>query len=518
MNHVNLKTDQLRKRQTIKNAIPLLIFLLLFIAATITSCQKQSYNSDIIKVVTPPQTNPLQPLVDALKKRIDSLANGLTQSNSTILTLKANISTSGTTQGNPKINIDSIKTQIGEILTHFAALNTNVTGAYSQVSVLNSQISSTSANTATITAQIDQQNTQVTQLSQQYASLLSQVQQTEMVVEPILGPKSYIAIASTANVRYDEGDVIACPDYYLVAYTKFGASTSDIAGTTIVGKMSTDTTGKIWGNEFVISANIGQLNVMSVSLYRVGPSTIKCYFLVKNSTADTRLFSSTSFNNGLTWSAATQVIDDNAYDIFINSSIIKVNNGRLVIPVASVPVFSAGFTFSDFCYYSDNGGSSWTKSSAITPPVTRGGLEPEIVQISGDMALMNIRTSTGFQYFSLSTDNCKTWGAPYQSTLISPSSPAKIVNISGVLYAIHNNSSSYRIPLSISKSSDKGATWTHLVDIDDGNRNIYGYSYPSVTVSNGYLLISYYETVNEPAPVSAQYYNLKFTKIAISSL
>jgi len=131
---------------------------------------------------------------------------------------------------------------------------------------------------------------------------------------------------------------------------------------------------------------------------------------------------------------------------------------------------------------------------------------------------MNLRTSTGFQYFSISTDNCRTWGPPYQSTLQSPSSPAEIVNISGKLVAIHNNSTMNRNPLSISVSADKGATWKHIKDIETGNVNIYGWSYPSITINNGYLLLSYYETVNEPAPILAQYYHLKFNKIPISSL
>jgi sialidase-1 len=328
--------------------------------------------------------------------------------------------------------------------------------------------------------------------------------------------KSYIAVATAENIRNDEGDVIVCPGYYLAAYTKFKNSPTDIGSATIVGKLSSDTTGKIWGNEFVISPNIGKINVMSVSLYRVDSNTIDCYFIVKNSTADTRLYLAASPDNGKTWSAAEQVIYENAYDIFVNASVHSVNRGRIVAPVASVPYFSKGYTFSNYACYSDDGGTTWTKSSVITPPVSGGGLEPKIVQLMGDTCLMNIRTSAGFQYFSISTDNCKTWGKPYISTLKSPSSPAEIVSFSGELIAVYNYSTSARNPFSISVSSDKGATWKHVSDIETGDLSVYGWSYPSVTISNGYLLISYYETVNKSNGV--QYYNQKFTKIKISTL
>jgi hypothetical protein len=338
--------------------------------------------------------------------------------------------------------------------------------------------------------------------------------QTQVIVPDI---KSYIAMANAQNVANYAGDVIVCPGYYLSVYTHFYLSSNDDAPTTICGRKSTDTTGTVWGSEFTVSQNIGKLNVSSVTLYRVDANTINCYFLVKNSGNDIRLYLCTTPNNGTTWSAATQIIDDGAYDIFLNSSIHTVNNGRIVMPVASIPTFTTVYTFKDFCYYSDNGGATWTKSNTITPAVTFGGYEPKVVQLSGDTSLMNIRTTSGFQYFSMSTDNCETWGTAYQSTLESPSADASIVNISGKLVAVHNNSSTVRNPLSISKSLDMGATWEHVEDIENGDPSIYLYSYSSVTVSNGYLLISYFEEVT-PQPSQTPLINYKFAKVKISNL
>ncbi len=499
-----------------------LIMLVFFIGTIITSCQKQINtappvipNDNISTLYT------LQVSVSALKKRCDSLSASLTQENATAVTLNANILNLATIPGGKKINVDSIKTLIGVVLSQSATLGTQVTGISAQIASLNTQLN-TSSNIATLTTIVEQSDAQLNKINQQYSPLSAQLglaeSETETAIRVALGSKSYIALASAQNVANYAGDVIACPGYYLSVYTHFYRNSTDTAATFIAARKSTDTTGVLWGNEITVSPNIGKLNVSSVSLYRVDPNTVNCYFLVKNSTADTRLYLATSPDNGTTWSPPVSIIHEGLYDIFMNSSIHAVNNGRIVIPIASDPVFAAGFIFSDYCFYSDNGGSSWTKSSSFTPPITGGGLEPKIIQLSGDTCLMNLRTSTGFQYFSISTDNCKTWGEPYKSTLESPSSPAEIVNISGKLLAIHNNSAMSRNPLSISVSADKGATWRHVKDIETGSAAIYGWSYPSVTVSNGYLLLSYYETVNMPKPISLQYYHLKFNKIQISTL
>ncbi len=476
-----------------------LAILVFFIAAIIFSCKKDSAAS--------PQ---LQPLI-ALEQQCDSLVAALASSNTTALSYKTSISSFTTNQPALKLSVDSAQTQLASLLTLLISLKSEVSGTYNNISAITK---SKSISTGLFT----QQRTQVSQLNTRYISLAAQLQQAENQIEEIVVPRSYIKLATRDHQRNDQGDVIPVPGRYLAAYIRYNMVNNDIGPSTLVGKFSTDTTGQTWGNEFVISPNIGKINVMCPSLLRVDANTIDCYFMVKNSTADTRLFLTVSHDNGVSWSAAQQIIYEHAYDIFNNAVMHTVNNGRLVLPIAHVPVFTKGFTFSDYCLYSDDGGNTWKKSSSITPAVTDGGLEPEVTQLSGDTCLMNIRTETGYQYFSISTDNCATWGPPYQSTLVNPFADAEIVNVSGKLIAIHNYTSviTQRNPLSISISLDKGATWRHLKDIESGNPSLYGWSYPSVRISNGYLLISYYETVNEPD--GDQLYNLKFTKIELSTL
>jgi len=329
--------------------------------------------------------------------------------------------------------------------------------------------------------------------------------------------KGYIAKISAVNVRNSEGDIVVLKNgRYLCAYTKFNSSGTDASSAQIVGKISTDTTGATWGPEFVISPDIGKNTVISASLLRTGTFTIQCYFAVKNSLKDLQYYRSVSADDGLTWAAAAPVINQGDYCIVLNAVVRRVNNNRIVIPAssaldASVPTA----TFGTFDYYSDDDGGTFTKSNTIIPAVPNGALEPSVVQLSGNSLLMRMRTSSGPQYFSTSSDNGTTWTAPFLSTLESSSSPAQIVNIRGTLIAFHNPvvwPGKPRNPLRISKSLDNGTTWIKIADMEDADPNVYNYAYPSVTISNSFLLVSYWETIG------ASGINLKFSKISIPAL
>jgi predicted neuraminidase len=331
-------------------------------------------------------------------------------------------------------------------------------------------------------------------------------------------PMSYIANATTANVRDSEGDILVVPatGKYLTAYSKFNRGLGDAGAAVIVGKFSTDTTGNDWGSEFLISANIGLQNVLSVSLFASSSTTYACYFNVKNSTSDNRLYRSISTSSGAagTWSAATQIVNDGAYDDILNAVVRTVNSGRIIIPVATTPISGPINVWSCYAKYSDDGGTTWSNSNTISPATTLGGVEPVIVQLSGNNLLMTMRTQSNWNWFSNSTDNGATWGTPYQSTLPSLYSPTQMINIGGKLLAgvNANISGNVRNPISLYKSLNNGATWTLVTNIEFGNNSHYEYSYPSFTVSNGYLLVSYYEYVDNIMC------NQKFTKIKISDL
>ena len=306
--------------------------------------------------------------------------------------------------------------------------------------------------------------------------------------------KAYIEPYTTGNIRNTEGDVVKLNSgNYLSIYTKFSPSNSDFSPATIVGRISTDTSGENWGGEILVSTNIGANNVLSVSLIRIDASTLHCFFLVRNSFTDLELNRVVSTDEGLTWGGPT-VITSNGYTDILNSSVKRGNSSRILISGESTTDGSVESpTWDIFCYRSDDNGVSYTKSNIVHFATAQG--ETSVVWKGGNNVMLSSRSTTGFQWFSNSTDNGTTFGTPFQSTLKSVEAPAQIINYSGTLLAIHNPNTidNRRYPLTISKSIDGGTTWTAIADLNLSRPNYYVYAYPSMTLDGDELLITFHE-------------------------
>ena len=325
--------------------------------------------------------------------------------------------------------------------------------------------------------------------------------------------KSYIAPYTTGNIRNSEADVLKLNDgKYLTAYSKFSRVSSDFGVSTIAAKISTDSSGVNWGSEILISENIGTNNILSVSLIRIDASTIHCFFVVRNSFTDLELNRVMSTNEGLTWSTPV-VITSNGYTDILNASVKRGNSNRILIPGESTPDGSVESpTWDIFCYRSDDNGITYTKSNIVHVATSQG--ETSVVWTGGNDVMLSTRTTSGFQYFTKSTDNGTTFGAPFLSTLKSVNAPAQIINYSGTLIALHNPNTidDLRNPLSISKSLDGGITWTEIANVNLARPNYYVYAYPSVTLDGDYMLITYHEISGDGG------LGLKFSKIYIPDL
>ncbi len=329
--------------------------------------------------------------------------------------------------------------------------------------------------------------------------------------------KSYVKYFTTASYRNSEGDIIVKTNgTYYVAWTQFRNATQDNATADIAAKYSTDS-GKNWVDVGIIQENIGAQTTISVSLVRISSTVVHMYFCVKNSNTDLRIFRKVSTDDCSTWGSATEVINDGGYMPMLNGVVRKTASGRIVVPVyysADVGIIPPYMYV--YCWYSDDNGVSWTKS---TPNLTHNGsigyAEPGFTETSAGNLLIYLRNETGVQDFANSTDNSTTFGTPYVSTLSSTHSPAKIIQLSnGHLIAFHNPSglSTARYAIRVSRSNDVGATWTKLMDLEYGPSN-YNFSYPSAIEYNGKLLVTYWET-----NISVGKISLKFASIPISQL
>ncbi|MCA9438945.1 MAG: HEAT repeat domain-containing protein, partial [Candidatus Omnitrophica bacterium] len=148
--------------------------------------------------------------------------------------------------------------------------------------------------------------------------------------------------ASEKNPRYSEGSILQLrDDRLLYATTEFFESSSDFAKARIVAKESADG-GRTWGPQRVLQENVGDRNVMSVTLRRLknpvwGCPPIGLFYLVKNSMTDLQVFLRTSRDEGATFGDPVQVTDGPGYRVMNNDRVTLLSSGRLIAPVASTP-------------------------------------------------------------------------------------------------------------------------------------------------------------------------------------
>lgn len=294
----------------------------------------------------------------------------------------------------------------------------------------------------------------------------------------------------------------------LFVYTKFTGGSSDHATGELVSRYSDDG-GRSWSTEDKIALkNEGQMNTMSVSLLRLSKSEIALFYMRKNSLTDCRPFMRVSTDDGESWGPARSIIPDSqvGYYVLNNDRVVKLNSGRIIVPVAlhnvpkqDKPDWAGQIT----SWHSDDSGKSWTRSTTLQSLTDASGRrimlqEPGVVELAAGKLLCWVRTDAGFQYKSESVDAGKTWSPFVPTILASPRSPASIKRVpaTGDLVAVWNDHSfvdlddrKNRTPLSFAFSSDEGASWTRPIPLENDPSG--WYCYTAIDFTDDAVLLGY---------------------------
>jgi len=158
------------------------------------------------------------------------------------------------------------------------------------------------------------------------------------------------------------------------------------------------------------------------------------------------------------------------------SCIMELSNGRLLLPFHGGVGNQWRQKNSAGCYYSDNKGETWQRSTMIDLP-KRGAMEGSVVQLGDRSLLMTLRTQLGGPYIARSKDLGKTWSKAIFSGLEGGESGTCLRRLPGSdrLVLFWNNSKfepkhhhfGERSPLAAAVSSDNGKTWRKLGNIAD---------------------------------------------------
>jgi sialidase-1 len=337
--------------------------------------------------------------------------------------------------------------------------------------------------------------------------------------------KTYIFEFHKGEYMYAYGDLLKVNNDELLVVSARSMTLDDFGKSHIVISSSFDD-GNTWTEPKEISIDIPKkhLIISHPTLLKINEAGhIMLFFLVKYDIKSIDIMYKESFDNGKTWGEHKIVFGENQGYQILNNNRVIFENGRIIIPL-SIPSNEKGFLinyedFSVFYYYSDDLGKTWVKSPRLTSFFAL--LEPGIVQINNNEYLMYIRTDLGKILFARTHNKGLNWTFE-PSNIKSPSSPQKIIKVpdSNDLIMVWNYTDDNfrahvgnRNPLSLAVSKDKGYTWNYLVDIErfdsDSDKVKYNYSYPSISIYDSTIYITYFEIYRGSSLKLARIKNLK---------
>ncbi|MGC9318860.1 MAG: sialidase family protein [Armatimonadota bacterium] len=309
-----------------------------------------------------------------------------------------------------------------------------------------------------------------------------------------------VAEATEQNPRNTEGDIVALQDgRLLLAWSDFYGGAADDAPARISAKVSDDG-GRTWSERYTLQENVGDENVMSVSLLRLDSGEILFVYGVKNSTSDLQFYGRLSSDEAGTWSDPVRITDGRGYHIIMNARVVQLPSGRLVAPICwRQEVLTRGSSGVAGAFVSDDRGRSWTRSESVIPLPKRGSMEPGVVRLRDGTLLMVIRTQLGQIYRSLSFDEGATWTPGEPMGVRAPEAPSTIARIPATddlllvwndTFAPGTDHGGIRTPLVTAVSADEGRTWRHRRVLEDAPDC--GFAYTSVTFDEDRALLTYW--------------------------
>ena len=212
-----------------------------------------------------------------------------------------------------------------------------------------------------------------------------------------------------------------------------------------------------------------------------------------------------STDGGRTWTEPEQVDTGQPYHGSCRN-VIQLVNGRIVLPFC---FFTEDKIFRVGVVYSDDLGKTWKNSPSILDverddkgkTFETGASEPVVIQLKDGRIWMLLRSTTGVQWESFSSDNGGTWTRPVPSRFISSNCPASLLRLRDErIVLIWNNSYTHlysREVLNVAISADEGKSWKGYREIvrlkpHEGPDWKLCYPYP-VEDWDGNVLVAYWE-------------------------
>ncbi|MDD5602867.1 MAG: sialidase family protein [Eubacteriales bacterium] len=211
-----------------------------------------------------------------------------------------------------------------------------------------------------------------------------------------------------------------------------------------------------------------------------------------------------SVDDGRTFDNPVRINRNTGCYYLMNARIVKLKNGRIIVPVAYVPddYVTKGLETCGWCgcFYSDDEGLSWNESDYVkgTTTIDEHLAEPMVVENDDGTLKMLMRTTMGYLYESISQDKGLTWGREKATALRSPCAPFTFTRdpYNGYYVVVWDNTFPStihqlpRCPICIAYSKDS-VEWENITDV--ANDPMRSYGYPMAYFTENEILLTYYE-------------------------
>lgn len=341
--------------------------------------------------------------------------------------------------------------------------------------------------------------------------------QTEKKALKKVGKEVCFLSTGDGNPRNGEGAFIRLKNNDILhVYTAyFGNDGGDHCTADLCGMISSDE-GETFGTPFLIKKKPPEaLNLMSVSLLRMNNGDIGLFYIEKLpfGNSDKKVIDRycliRSSDEGKTFGDPVYCINDGDYHVINNDRVIRLANGKILIPSARHPVHERvgeGIGRANF-FISDDDGRSFRKTSCelVTPfpEISKGLQEPGVYQLSDGRLWGYFRTNFGFQFEAFSSDEGESWTDVRPNlTFTSPRSPMLIKDVGKYTLAIFNPEPPHRMnprpfgldrtPFMVAVSEDRGESFCRFYLLEDDLQS--SYCYPAVIEGEDYFLVSYYHS------------------------
>lgn len=267
-----------------------------------------------------------------------------------------------------------------------------------------------------------------------------------------IGREVFVVKPSPENPRNTEGAFALLKDGSIMyAYSRFVGDSNDHADADIHAFISRDD-GETWGEGRIIyKKGPNDRNVMSVSFLRMLDGALAMFFLRKvgdGEQVDCRPNMILSYDEGETWSEAKCCIDKPGYYVMNNDRILRLKNGRVILPVSYHEFLPQAGEFSDrgtACFFiSDDDCKTFHEAKQrlelpFNHPVS-GLQEVGVMELKDGRIWAFARTGHGYQFEAYSEDQGETWGDVLPNEFFtSPNSPMGVKRLqNGKMLAVFN--------------------------------------------------------------------------------